>query len=164
MVLSREQRQRYFNILEKYQQFRTLSRELYGNQLSLYFCELPRFVKEGGKELTPVEQWFEILKNMSNFVERPANIDRRFDSIFEACRQNRLDITEKEQYFSAMISEHEKQGIAAAYKEEGLREGFEKGLEKGRAESARNMLMDGVPIEKIVQYTGLSEAVIQALH
>lgn len=140
------------------------SHELYGNQLSFYFCELPRFVKEGGKELTPVEQWFEILKNMSNFVERPANIDRRFDSIFEACRQNRLDITEKEQYFSAMISEHEKQGIAAAYKEEGLREGFEKGLEKGRAESARNMLMDGVPIEKIVQYTGLSEAVIQALH
>ena len=51
---------------------------------------------------------------MVNFVNRPAHVNKRFDPIFEACRQNRLDEKDLEQYISAMITEHEKQSIAAA--------------------------------------------------
>ena len=55
-----------------------------------------------------------------------------------------------------MITEHEKESIAAAYKEEG----FLEGMEKGRAESAkaiaRNLLERGMDIAEVATVTGLS--------
>lgn len=42
-------------------------------------------------------------------------------------------------------------------------EGMEKGMEKGKLEDALNMLSDGLPIEKVSKYTGLSIEKITAL-
>ena len=46
---------------------------------------------------------------------------------------------------------------------EGWEDGEKIGFNRGKEETARNMLADGLPPEKIVQYTGLSLADIQAL-
>lgn len=90
---------------------------------------------------------------MTTFVSRPAHLNKRFDPILDACRQSKLSEEELEQYISAMITEHEKESIAAAYKEEGFLEGMEKGLEKGRAESAkaiaRNLLERGMDVAEV---------------
>jgi predicted transposase/invertase (TIGR01784 family) len=48
---------------------------------------------------------------------------------------------------------HEKE----EYREEGRKEGIEKGIEKGKLAVARSMRSDGLPIETIKKYTGLSE-------
>ncbi|MDR1731001.1 MAG: hypothetical protein LBR61_02800 [Synergistaceae bacterium] len=48
-------------------------------------------------------------------------------------------------------------------KEEGLREGELKGRLKGRLEMAQNMLRDGVPVDKVVQYTRLSKEKVETL-
>ena len=45
----------------------------------------------------------------------------------------------------------------------GREEGMEKGREKGKREDARNMLLDGMPIEKVAKYTGLSIETVKAL-
>lgn len=51
--------------------------------------------------------------------------------------------------------------------EKGLERGLEKGLERGRAEGraevAREMLADGMPVDKIAKYTELSIEEIEAL-
>ena len=146
---------------------------MFGDQLAVYLCELPRFVKEEDRPLNPVEEWFDLLQNMTKFVGRPKSVNKRFDSILEDCKQNRLDAMEQEQYFNAMISEHEEQSIAAAYKEEGFREGLEQGLEKGleqgiekgednkAKEIARKMLSRGMSIPDIAELTGLEPPVIE---
>lgn len=143
------------------------SNELYGDQLSIYQCELPRFVKESERALNPIEEWFDIFQNMTNFVSHPKNVNKRFDSLLEACRQNRLDIQEQEQYFSAMLSEDEIQSIAAAYKEDGFLEGMEKGMEKGRiegrAEVAKSMKTKGFSIADICEISGLDEELVKTL-
>ena len=43
------------------------------------------------------------------------------------------------------------------------RDAFLDGKDEGKQESARNMLADGLPVEKVAQYTGLSVEDIQAL-
>ena len=58
-----------------------------------------------------------------------------------------------------MITEREEKGIAAFYKEEGLREGFD----LGKAEVAKAMLKDGMTVEKVMAYTGLSKEDIDNL-
>lgn len=158
-------------LVYRYQLREQDSNELYGDQLAVYLCELPRFVKESDRPLNPIEEWFELLQNMSRFVGRPESVSRRFDSILEDCRQVRLDALEQEQYFNAMISEHEEQSIAAAYKEMGFHEGLEKGLEKGRAEGiaagkvemARALKEMGFPVADICAASGLNEEVVAAL-
>jgi predicted transposase/invertase (TIGR01784 family) len=46
---------------------------------------------------------------------------------------------------------------------EGRAEGRAEGLSEARAEVAREMLSDGVPVEKISKYTGLSIEDVEAL-
>ena len=46
---------------------------------------------------------------------------------------------------------------------EGMEEGISIGENRGRQETARNMLADGLPREKIAQYTGLSLAEVEKL-
>ena len=58
-----------------------------------------------------------------------------------------------------MITEREEKGIAAFYKEEGLREGFD----LGKAEVAANLLKCGVSIDIIIESTGLSKEEIEHL-
>ena len=151
-------------LVYRYQLREQDSSELYGDQLSIYQCELPRFVKENDRPLNPVEEWFDIFQNMTNFVSHPKNVNKRFDSLLEDCKQNRLDKTELEQYFSAMITEHEIESIAAAYKEDGFQEGMEKGMEIGEKkgekkkarEIAQNLLSLGMKAEDVARATGLS--------
>ncbi len=78
-----------------------------------------------------------------------------------------------------MITEREEKGIAAFYKEEGLREGFDlgkaEGFDLGKAEGfdlgkaernveiATNLLKSGVSIDIIMESTGLSKEEIEHL-
>ena len=47
--------------------------------------------------------------------------------------------------------------------EAGFAEGMEKGIEKERINNARNMLADGVPVEQVAKWTGLTADVIKRL-
>ena len=146
-------------LVYRYQLREQDSGEEYGKQLSIYFCELPRWVKTLQQAKTPVEEWFDILQNMCNFAEKPAAINSRYDPIFASCQRGRLQVKEMEQYFRAMVTEREQQGIAAFYKEEGLREGFE----MGKAEIAKAMKKNGLSTDMIVACTGLSKETIENL-
>ena len=68
------------------------------------------------------------------------------------------------------LEEGERKGLAkgrqegiAEGRQEGLAEGEKKGLEKGLAAAAAGMKKIGMPVETIMQVTGLSEAAIAAL-
>ena len=135
------------------------SGELFGQQMSIYLCELPRWVKPLEEACNPIEEWFDILQNMPNFAQKPTTVSSRYDSIFTACQQGRLKTKELEQYFRAMVTEKEEQGIAAFYKEEGFREG----KAEGKIEVAKAMLCQEEPLDKIIAYTGLSKEEIDSL-
>ena len=111
------------------------------------------------RKMNPVEEWFDILTNMRIFASKPANVDERFNPIFEACRLGGLKDKESLQYFRAMLTEEEKQEIRAGSYEYG----FEEGMTKKSSEIAKNLLSSGVAMEIIVSATGLSEEEVKAL-
>lgn len=138
-------------LVYRYQVREQDSGELYGPQLSVYLCELPRWVKPLEEAQNPIEEWFDILQNMRNFAQKPATVNKRYDSIFTACQQGRLKEKELEQYFRAMITEKEKKGISEFYHDEGFREG----MENKAIEVAKAMLADKVAPEIVAKYTSL---------
>ena len=133
--------------------------ELYGEYISLNFCELPRLAKDSFESLDPKEEWFHLLKNIHNFALNPKGIPERMRPVLEAARTNSLPDQERIKYFRAMISDIEKESIATA----NYRDGFDDGMEKGALAIARRMLEDNEPIEKIVKYSGLTEEQIKNL-
>ena len=87
-------------LIYRYRLHENGSHELYGDQITILLCELPRLVKEADTPRTPVESWFEIL----TFAERPQVIDKRYEPNFKACQKTTLGETELKQYFRAMIT------------------------------------------------------------
>ena len=80
-------------------------------------------------------------------------------------RKNALDYARQEGH-QAGLAEGERKGLEKGMKkgrQEGLAEGEKKGLEKGLAAAAAGMKKIGMPVETIMQVTGLSEAAIAAL-
>ena len=146
-------------LIYRYKMQEIKTHELYGNQLTIFLCELPRFVNTPGKKLNPVEVWFDMLRNMRTFASRPDNIDERYESIFESCRMGGLKDKETLQYLRAMITEEEKQEIrAGSYEygfEEGMQQGMEKGMEKGmereRQSTISRLLAYGMSPEEIAK-------------
>jgi predicted transposase/invertase (TIGR01784 family) len=55
------------------------------------------------------------------------------------------------------------QTIAQQLREEGIKIGEEKGIEKEKKETAKKMLEDGLPIDTISKYTGLTEKKVKKL-
>ncbi len=83
------------------------------------------------------------------------------------------EVLEKE-YVDAHKDEWKAEGVKAGFQEgmgkgirkgiqEGLQEGVSKGLREGKLQVARTMLADGMPLEKVARYSGLSTRELQQL-
>lgn len=127
--------------------------------LSVFFCELPRFIRPAHHKMSAIEEWFDLLKNMNTFVTKPEHINKRFDGILESCRQSQLPEIEQIQYVRAMLSDREKKDIADAY----LQRGLEEGIQQGIRQTAQRLLAAGASVELIQTATGLSAEEIEAL-
>ena len=133
--------------------------ELYGDYISLNFCELPRLAKKPFDRMNPTEEWFYLLKNMHNFALNPKGLPGRMRKVLEASRASSLPDKEQQQYFRAMISETEKEDIAVA----NYQDGYLDGMEQGKEQVAREMLKMGLATQIITQATGLTEEQVRAL-
>ena len=101
--------------------------------------------------------------------------DFGFDRLFEEAEIAKFTPQEMREYETSKMAYRDIKNSVDTAKREGIAEGMEKGmkegLEKGRAEGmnqrsldiARNMLADGVDINQIMKYSGLSQEQIEKL-
>ena len=106
--------------------------------LNVYLCELPRSVTHPGKSLTPVEVWFDILQNMSNFASRPEIYGSKYDPIFESSLQSPIPDKDKLQYFRSMFDNDVRSYLTDEDRQEIAEEFYTKGQAEGRAEGIAN--------------------------
>ena len=157
--------------------------ELFGNQITIMLCELPRLMKKTRKKMTPVEIWFDILQNMTNFAEKPEEYGAKYNSIFESSRQKPIPDTEKQQYLRSMFTQKiesvlSKEDRQAAWEEgkaagkfeaehilceEDRQAAWEEGKAAERQANARKFKALGVATDIICQATGLTAEEVEAL-
>lgn len=116
------------------------------------------------ENLNPVEHWFFILANLTNFAGKPEEIGARYAAVAEAARIHLLPEQDLLNYMNAMVSEEEKQDIGAAYYEDGLQDGLVKGREEGLMFVAKNMLAAGMDVEQVARLTGLKPEDLPLAH
>ena len=117
---------------------------------------------------------------MHNFKEQPAEFQQQiWDKLFNAARVAKMNQQDRQAYIKKMNTERDRinqlEFAIEQAKNKGLAEGTAKGLAEGRAEGktqgkaeekvaiARTMKADGVPVQAISKYTGLTAAEIEAL-
>ena len=89
------------------------------------------------------------------------------ERLFRACEISKFDKAQKLSYEKNMITERDYYNIINTAKKDGIRTGLQQGLEEGRqegkAEVAGAMKRMGIPMETIMQATGLSREEIERI-
>lgn len=146
--------------------------EMMTNVLRFVFLELGRFRKRIWELESRFDKWMYLLKHKHEMVEIPEEFsDPVFKRLFILARIGNFTAEELKQYEKSLDDmgdyyntirtaeeDAEKRGL-----ERGLAEGEAKGRSEAQAEMARKMLAAGMPLEQIVQFTGLDAEAVEAL-
>ena len=164
-----------------YRLYEESSHRLLTDRVTFIFIELPRF-KKSIDELdgNVLEGMYFCFKNMAVLDERPKMLTHRiFNKIFEVSELYNMDQETRDKVIRNMTTERDLRNQMAYARQEaieeghaqghaqglaqGLAEGLAEGRAEGRAEVAKEMLADGMSLDKIAKYTGLSQEEIAAL-
>ena len=166
----------------------TKKKEVFYDKLTYIYVELANFNKDIDECATLLDKWLFCQKNLSNLLERPAELQGRvFEKLFKTAEIAKFKPLELKAYEQSVYAYRDiKNGIDTAKKEgieqgrkEGFQQGHEKGIAQGReegiaqgreegivstnADNARKMKSLGVSDEIIRQVTGLSKEEIARL-
>lgn len=130
------------------------------NKLTYIYLELPKFTKSDTELQTRFDKWMYVFRHLANLQNRPDILQERvFEKLFEIAEIAKFTPKEKEQYEESLKYYRDLKNVVDSSKEEGKIEGkIERSIEV-----AKEMKSDGISIEKISKYTGLSLKEIQDL-
>lgn len=163
-------------------------KHVFYDKLTFIYLEMPKFRKTEDELVTMFDKWLYVLRNLSRLMERPAALQERvFARLFEQAEVAKLSPGDLLDYEESVKVYRDLINVVETARQKGERSGMEMGLEKGRAEglekgraegraegitegihqasmeNARRMKADGLPVEMIAKYTGLSEEEITTL-
>ena len=156
-----------------YRLYEETSQRLLTDRVTFIFIELPKF-KKSIDELdgNVLEGMYFCFKNMAVLEECPKVLTHKiFRKIFEVSELYNMDQDTRDKVIHKMTTERDLRNQMAYARQEAIEEGRAEGRAKGhaegraevRAEVAREMLADGMPVDKIAKYTELSIEEIAAL-
>ena len=100
-------------------------------------------------------------------MKQVEELDKVFDRLFEEAEIAKFTPQELREYEASKMAYRDIKNSIDTAKQEGLAEGMELGMEKGMNQTAldiaRNMLADGVDINLIMKYSGLTQEQIDKL-
>ncbi|MEI6747264.1 MAG: Rpn family recombination-promoting nuclease/putative transposase [Methylococcaceae bacterium] len=136
--------------------------------LEFNFIELKKFTKSQAQLETVAEKWIYFLQHADDLDRVPENADTpALKDAYEVAAQHtwtreELDIYEAQEFKIAV-----NQNVIETARLDGIAEGIEQGLEKGKLEEkfaiAKGMLAEGLSIEIIAKLTSLTHDEIQSL-
>ena len=148
-----------------------LDKDSYAQDLkdfSFTFLELPKFNKTIDELKTIVEKWMYFFKNATRTdledLEKITGSDIVIRKAYDVVNQIGWSEEEINTYEREKKSQLDGQAILATARRQGLTEGLTKGLAKGVEQVAKKMLAEGVDIQTIMKFTGLSKEELELLH
>ena len=142
----------------------TATHKIFYDKLEFIYVEIAKFNKTLGELETLYEKWLYALKNLYKLTQRPKELcDKVFDRLFEEAEIAKFTPQEMREYEASKMAYRDIKNSIDTAKQEGLAEGMEKGMNQKALDIARNMLTDGVDINLIMKYSGLTQEQIEKL-
>ena len=154
--------------------------ELMTDNLHFVFIDVGAFDRKEEELESVMDKWMFVLKNMARLLDRPKALQERiFRKLFEAAQIAAMSHEEQVLYRDNMMTENDYRNCIDFAREEGHASGFAEGEArglaageaKGRAEGksegiatvAKSMKAMNLPMETIIQATGLSQKEVEEL-
>lgn len=124
--------------------------------MEFIYVEIAKFNKSLDELENLYDKWLFALKNLYKLNERPKALrDKVFDRLFEEAEIARFTKEELREYEASIMAYRDiKNSIDTAEKI---------GIEKGKIEIVKAMLAGNMPIEQIMQFSGLTREKIEQL-
>ena len=139
----------------------------YSDDIELIFIELPKFHKTEAELSSIQDKWLYFIKNAGNLDYIPKNLDQELEKAFNIANEANLSEEELElQHKKKDFIYIQKSSIEFATKtemEQGLQQGLEQGEWNNTLKIIENANRMGLPMQAIIELTGLDEEKISAL-
>lgn len=152
------------------------TKDIFYDKLTFIYLEMPKFRKQESELKTLFDKWLYAIKNLDKLYDQPVALQEKvFLRLFEQAEIAKFTPTELYDYEESLKIFRDWYSVMQTQKKEsykeGLEKGLKKGLEKGRSEGERLKAIDiaqklksiNLPIEKIVEATGLYKQEIEKL-
>ena len=135
-------------------------KEVFYDKLTYIYLEMPKFKKTEDELVTMADKWLYALKYLPELLERPKALQERiFSKFFEVAEVAALSKEEYAKYWESEKIFYDNVGAFMAAQAKGRAEG-----EHSKAiDTAQKMKVDGMPLDSIAKYTGLSIEIIESL-
>ncbi len=138
----------------------TETKEVFYDKLTFIYLEMPKFNKTVEELETRFDKWLYVIRNLNRLDKVPDKLrERIFDKLFETAEIAKFTPDQIRSYEDSLKYYRDLKNSLDTAKEEGREEGFE----EGKLNVAREMLLAGEPVEKIIRYTGLTQQQIERL-
>ena len=138
--------------------------ELMTDNLHFVFIEVGAFDRKEEELESVMDKWMFVLKNMARLLDRPEALQERiFRKLFEAAQIAAMPHEEQVLYRDNMMTENDYRNCIDFAREEGHASGFAEGKSETLASVAKSMKAMNLPIETILQATGLSQKEVEEL-
>ncbi len=126
--------------------------EVFYDKLTFIYLEMPKFDKTEEQLESNYDKWLYVFKHLPYLQNRPRKLQERiFDKFFRLAEIANFTAEERENYEDSLKYYRDLKNVVDTSKQEGIKE------------VALNMIKDGLPIETISKYTGLSKQDIEKL-
>jgi predicted transposase/invertase (TIGR01784 family) len=142
-------------------------REL-GDETNIVFVDLAKFRKKFEECDNQCERWLYSIKNMHLLKSAPIGVaGTELEELYGEAHFAAWTPEKRSLYEKSIMNRNDYENILCERYEDGFAAGIEEGREEGREEglvlAAKNMIAQGLPIDVIMQVTGLSEAQLEKL-
>ena len=138
----------------------TATHKVFYDKLEYIYVEISKFNKPLEELDTLYEKWLYALKNLYKLTQRPKELcDKVFDRLFEEAEIAKFTPQEMREYETSKMAYRDIKNSVDTAKREGIAEG----MNQKALDIARNMLADGVDINLIMKYSGLTQEQIEKL-
>lgn len=160
--LTEEESRSFFDVYCK-----DTGREL-GDDTNIIFIDLQKFRKDFDECEDMCEKWLYSIRNMHLLKERPAGVEgTELEELYDEAHYAAWSADKRSLYERYIMNKNDYENILCEHYEDGFAagrvEGREEGREEGLVSAARNMKIQGLPLDMIMAVTGLSEEACEAL-
>ena len=144
------------------------TKKVFYDKLTFIYLEMPKFNKTIEEIETRFEKWLYVLRNLAKLDRIPEKLrEQIFEKVFETAEIARFTTDQVRNYEESLnVFRDIKNSMDTAHEDgkiEGKIEGVIEGENKKAIAIAKQMQIDGEPLEKIIKYTGLSKVEIEKL-
>ena len=129
------------------------TKKIFYDKLTFIYLEMPKFSKSAEELETKFDKWLYVLKNLHKLNRIPEKFKENiFLKLFETAEIAKFNQQEYQEYEDSL----------KYYRD--IKNSLDNAREEGKVEVARSMKKDGLSIELISKYTGLSKEQIEGLN